>query len=230
VKVERAPMPKAAMRTFPADLEDDALLGRLARHLDTGGLLGYPTETVYGLGAAVTADGVEAVRALKGRERAKPFIVLLPNGSDAALLGLEMTGYARALADAFWPGPLTLVVPGGAGSFPAGTRNEWGGVAVRVSPHPFVGALLAVFGRPLLSTSANRTGEPPALDAEDLHALEGRPGSERLWVVDGGHLDSTVPSTVVDASGPQARVVRKGRILEDEITKVLAAHQSELAP
>jgi len=225
--VERGPRPKTAMRMFPADPEDRALLAGLARHLESGGLLAYPTETVYGLGASVTADGVEAVSALKGREPGKPFIVLLPDGSDEALQGLEMKGYARALADAFWPGPLTLVLLDGAGRFPESARNERGGVAVRVSPDPFVGALLTVFGRPLLSTSANRAGEPAALDAEDLRALDGRPGSERLWVVDGGHLDSAAPSTVVDATGPRPRVVRPGRILDDEITKVWAIHQSE---
>jgi L-threonylcarbamoyladenylate synthase len=223
-------MRKTVKRTSPADPEDRALLERLSRHLEAGGLLAYPTETVYGLGAAVTAEGVEAVRALKGREPDKPFIVLLPNGSPEALRGLEVKSYARALADAFWPGPLTLVLRDETGRFPEGARNERGGIAVRVSPDPFVRALLDVFRRPLLSTSANRAGEPPALDAGDLRVLEGCAGAERLWVVDGGRRDSSIPSTVVDATGRRPSIVRPGRILEDEIAEVVGTSGSELAP
>lgn len=222
-------MDGAAVRRFSADPDDRDLLSRLSRHLSEGGLLVYPTETVYGLGAAVTDAGVEAVRALKGREPEKPFIVLLPSGSDEALRGFEVRGYARALADAFWPGPLTVILRDTGGHYPEGVRNAEGGVAVRVSPDPFVHALLGVFGHPLLSTSANRAGEPPALDARDLRALEGR-GAERLWVVDGGRRTSDVPSTVVDATGERPAIVRRGRILESEIASVVGTIGSEGAP
>jgi L-threonylcarbamoyladenylate synthase len=230
VKAERTSVRKAPVRTYPADPTDPELLARLARHLEGGGLLAYPTETVYGLGAVVTAEGVEAVRALKGREPDKPFIVLLPEGSPEALLGLEIPGYARALADVFWPGPLTLVLHDAAGRYPEGVRSEQGGVAVRMSPDPFVRALLGVFRRPLLSTSANVAGEPPALDADDLRDLQGRPGFDRLWIVDGGRRDSSVPSTVVDATGPHPSIVRAGRIFEGDIAKVVAIYRSERAP
>jgi tRNA threonylcarbamoyl adenosine modification protein (Sua5/YciO/YrdC/YwlC family) len=143
---------------------------------------------------------------------------------------LEVKSYARALANAFWPGPLTLVLRDEEDRYPEGTRNPRGGVAVRVSPDPFVKALLEAFGRPLLSTSANLAGTPPALDVEDLRALERRSGAERLWVVDGGRRDSAVPSTVVDATGPEPFIVRPGRILESEIANVMKNHRSERAP
>jgi L-threonylcarbamoyladenylate synthase len=222
-------MRKTSMRTFRADPDDRELLASLARHLGGGGLLAYPTETVYGLGAAVTAEGVEAVRALKGRETDKPFIVLLPSGSNEALRGLEVRSYARALADAFWPGPLTLVLRDTMGRYPEGVRSERGGVAVRVSSDPFVGALLQVFGEPLISTSANPAGAPPPLEAADLRVLRQRPGGERLWVADGGRRDSAVPSTLVDATGPRPAIVRQGRILQDDIVRVVGTEQSEPA-
>jgi L-threonylcarbamoyladenylate synthase len=125
---------------------------------------------------------------------------------------------------------LTLVLRDEKGRFPEGARNERGGVAVRVSPNPFLRALLDVFGQPLVSTSANRAGEPAALGAQDLRALEGRPGSKRLWVADGGSRTSAVPSTIVDATGPRPSIVRLGLVPDREIAKVLGTGGWELAP
>ena len=102
-------------------------LERMARHLELGGLLGYPTETVYGLGAVALPGGIEALLALKGRGDDKPFLVLLPNAGGEAMDGLEWSLLARTLAERHWPGPLTLVLSDRAGRYPKGVRNPFGG-------------------------------------------------------------------------------------------------------
>jgi L-threonylcarbamoyladenylate synthase len=197
---------------LPADPRDQDLLERVAVHLDRGGLIAYPTETVYGLGARADAEGVAALRALKGRESEKPFLVLLPSEGTGPR-DLAWTPPAQALAGRFWPGPLTLVLADPEGSWPEGVRNSRGGVAVRRSPHPFIQALHRVWPHALLSTSANRSGGPPARTPEQVEgAVEGRPGLHRLWILDGGPLVDSEPSTLVDCTGPVPRVVRDGPI------------------
>ena len=122
-------------------------------HLRQGRVLAYPTETVYGFGAVCTPEGVDGVRALKGRSEDKPLLVLLPKAEHAA--GLAWTDEARELGEVFWPGAVTLVLSDPAGIFPAGIRSSAGTVAVRVSPHPLVRAILSRLDEPITSTSAN---------------------------------------------------------------------------
>ena len=124
---------------------DEAELARAAAHVASGGLLGHPTETVYGFGGLATDAGVAALKRLKpGRDR--PFILLVP--SPEAVAQLAWTPSARALAEVFWPGALTLVLADPSNSFPAGLQGEGGGVAVRVTPHPVTRALVEVSGCP----------------------------------------------------------------------------------
>jgi L-threonylcarbamoyladenylate synthase len=196
----------------PANPDDRNLLARIATHLDRGGLVAYPTETVYGLGARADGAGVSALRELKGREEGRPFLALLPaEGKEPD--GLVWTSSALALAGGFWPGPLTLVLDDPECAWPEGVRSARGGVAVRRSPHPFVQALLRAWPHPLLSTSANRPGESPARTADEVEAaVEGRPGLHRLWILDGGPLVDSGPSTLVDCTGPVPRVLRHGPV------------------
>jgi L-threonylcarbamoyladenylate synthase len=202
----------------PADPEDRKVLDRIASSLARGGLLAYPTETVYGVGGAAGRDEIARVRALKGREARVPFLLLVPS---AASVPLSWTAAARALAEAFWPGPLTLVLGDPEGRFPAGVRSRHGGVAVRVSPHPFLRALATHWPQPLLSTSANRAGEPPASSPEAVEAaFEGRPGAQRLWLADGGVLPPSPPSTVLDCLEEDPRVLREGALPLAEIRRV----------
>lgn len=225
------------LQVLPADPEDEEVLGRVVEHLERKGLLAYPTETVYGLGGPSDAEGVAAVRALKGREEEKPFLVLLPpgdsedpSGGGAGAGGLEWSPEAQRLARSFWPGPLTLVLPDPEERFPEGVRSRDGGVAVRRSPHPFVEALLERWRRPLLSTSANRPGGPPARTADEVkEAVEGRPGIHRLWILDGGPLLESPPSTVVDATGPLLRLLRRGAIGADAIRELVPELEDETA-
>ena len=203
------------------DLCDPAQLDRLADHLEDGGLLGYPTETVYGFGAGVTRRGIRAVRKLKGRGGAKPFLVLVPDRDSAGAARLEWTPSALALAEAVWPGPLTLVLGDPGRSYPDGVRSTGGGVAVRVSSDPFVAALMRRWRQPLLSTSANRAGDQPAGSAAAVRRLCAGVGADRLWIVDGGPRPDGEPSTIVDCTGPVPRLLREGalplsRLLEVE--------------
>ena len=203
------------------DLEQSAQLGRIVRHLEDGGLLGYPTETVYGLGAEVTPEGVRAVRRLKGRGENKPFVILLPEPASGAGRVLKWTPSARALADAVWPGHLTLVLRDPAARYPEGVRSSAGGVAVRVSSDPFVSALMRHWKRPLLSTSANRTGRPPARTGETVaRTLADGPGAHRLWIVDGGPRREAEPSTIVDCTEARPRVLRQGALALPRLLEV----------
>ena len=204
------------------DPRDRAQLDRIAAHLEEGGLLGYPTETVYGFGAGVTPRGIRAVGRLKGRGGAKPFLVLVPDRGSEGAARLDWTPSALALAEAVWPGPLTLVLGDPGASYPDGVRSAGGGVALRVSSDPFVTAFMRRWRRPLLSTSANRAGDPPAGSAGAVRRLCGGAGAGRLWIVDGGpRPDGSKPSTIVDCTGPVPRLLREGalplsRLLEVE--------------
>jgi len=188
-----------------------AAIAEAVAHLRGGGLVAYPTETVYGLGGPVSTDAVARVRALKARERAKPLLVLVPSAKDAA--GLRWTAGARELARIFWPGALTLVLEDPLGIFPRGVRHEdTHAVGVRVSPHPVVARLLEGLGAPITSTSLNLPGELPALSGEEAVAVVERFGAPDVLVLDGGTLTPSESSSVVDCTGPVPVVLREGAV------------------
>jgi len=195
------------LRGIPAD---DADLSPVVAHLESGGLLAYPTETVYGFGGLATETSVDAVRRLKRRTDSKSLLVLVP-GADA-VQDLQWTDEARELAKVFWPGSMTLVLSDPRGIFPGGIRSGEGSVAVRVSPHPLVGALLRSVDS-LTSTSANEPGSPSALSGDEAYraAIAVGAGSEML-VLDGGTLPPSGPSTIIDCTGPSPVVLREGTI------------------
>lgn len=198
-----------------------------AETLAAGGLVVHPTETVYGLGGDGGAGSNALVARVKGREEGRGLILLVEGVESARALlpGLEWPEEARALAARFWPGPLSIVVP--CRDAPAGLAGPGGGVALRATPDPVARAILRAWGRPFTSTSANRTGAPPARTADDAaHLLEERGDLNdlaglRICVVDGGPRPDAPPSTVVDLVGPRARVVRDGPIAAAEIERAL---------
>lgn len=207
------------LRTVRPTSEAPPGMSDLVSHLERGGILAYPTETVYGLGGAVSENVAERVRRLKGRRHGEPFLLLVP---DAEAVRLRWTPAARDLADAFWPGPLTLVLSDPEGRFPSAVRNPAGGVAVRVSPHPFVRALLAEWSRPLISTSANRSGEAPARDAPSVERiLEARLNGEEVWVVEWDPLPPSDPSTVLDCTSSEPRILREGAVSASALQRVV---------
>src|SRR5690606_8744564 len=114
----------------------------VARHRQADRLIAYPTETVYGLGSAPTDAGLDALARLKGRPPRKPFLLLLSGLEMLESTGLQLNASARAMAHEFWPGPLTLVLPGGEGKLPSRLRGSEGGIAVRWTSHAALAAMI----------------------------------------------------------------------------------------
>ena len=205
------PQPMVVPFWSPEEVEA-AINGTLA-HLAAGKVLAYPTETVYGFGGAVDERSVQQLVELKGRAPGKPFLLLVAASEMITRLGLHLTGYASMFAARFWPGPLTLVLPGGEKRVPARLRGPEGGVAVRWTPHRSLARLILAHGEPITSTSANRPGVPPATAADQIVAQWGDAIARgTLRVLDGGRLQESQPSTVVDCTGRLPRVIRPGAI------------------
>ena len=205
---------------FRSDPEIEAAIPVVVAQLERGGLLAYPTETVYGLGSAPSSPGLGALSRLKGRAPGKPFLLLVSGRAMAEGWGLIMSPSARALSEAFWPGPLTLVLRGGEGRLPDELRGKEGGIAVRHTSHSGIARLVATMGLPLTSTSANRPGQPAAPGPDRIRDVFG-PEIDRgeLLVLDGGVLGNVPPSTLVDCTGPVPRLVREGAIPRAELRR-----------
>ncbi len=194
---------------------DDAL-DRAAALLDAGGVVAHPTSTVYGLGGRPRPSVDERIAAIKRRPPGP--LIRLAAGRDAlveALPGARWTETAHRLADAFWPGPLTLVLEDGSDT----------GVAVRVDPHPVVRRLLDRAGGLMTSTSLNVTGNPPATTSREARAALSRIGSGAgtMGWLDGGDLGGPTPSTLVRLRGATAEVLREGAVPRKEIVRVLSS-------
>ena len=206
---------------------EDGAAGRAEaiQSLRAGGVVAIPTDTVYGIAVALeTPGGIERLFAAKSRPPDKAIALLLADADQAAEIGV-LTPAATALANAFWPGGLTLVVPrrtdrelpaaltGGAlapGAIPT--------IGLRVPDHPAPRALARALG-PLPTTSANRSGEPELRDAA---AIEATLGASLDLILDGGPSGGGPSSTVVDCTGEAPVVVREGAIAADEIERVVA--------
>ena len=205
---------------FQSDADVTAALPQAVAHLGAGGLLAYPTETVYGLGSRARAAEVTALARLKGRRADKPFLLLVADHAMAEAQGLAFNSAATALARAFWPGPLTLVLPGGSGRLPDVLRGPEGGIAVRWTSHPGMARLVRVLGEPLTSTSANLPGSVPAPGAEAIvRDFAAAVAAGTLLVLDGGVLGNSPSSTVVDCTQPAPRLIREGALTLGELRR-----------
>lgn len=202
------------------DPPDSHTLFRIATHVEEGGVVAMPTETVYGFSGLVREGPIRRIQALKSRDGNRPFLVLVDG--PGSVLELEWTPWALELAEVFWPGALTLVLNDPKARFPSGVRSPTGTVAVRQSPHPVARGLVETVGKPLISTSLNPAGEAPALSAEEAMqtVLTLDPGAD-IWILDGGRLPPSEPSTIIDCSGSEARVLRAGSIPVDRVRCVL---------
>ncbi len=197
---------------------DTAGLNRAAELLRDGELVAFPTETVYGLGGDARSDrAVARIYEAKGRPRFNPLIVHLPDVAAARALA-RFDDRAERLAAAFWPGPLTLVLPlrPGSGLSPFVTA-ELPTVALRVPAHPVARALLRTYGGPLAAPSANPSGRVSPTRAE--HVLDGLSG-RIAGLVDGGACAVGVESTIVGLDGP-AQLLRPGGVPVEAIEAVL---------
>ena len=190
---------------------DGALLLRAAELLKRGDLVVLPTETVYGLAAdSRRADAVDRLYSVKGRSAAKEIPLLAAEVSQLAEAGAALDAVARRLAAAFWPGPLTLVVPCGDGF-----------KGFRVPDYEVTRAVIRRTGSVLAVTSANRSGEPPARTAADAARALGE--SNVALFLDAGPSPGGVPSTVVKVADGKIEILRAGAIGEAQVREAAAA-------
>jgi len=197
---------------WSAEEIDRAISGTVA-HLREGRVLAYPTETVYGFGTMIDGEAVERLVQLKRRPPAKPFLLLVSDTPMLARIGLHLTRSASMLAARHWPGPLTLVLPGGERRIPDRLRGPEGGIAVRWTSHPGLQRVIGALGDPITSTSANLPGQPAAVSAGEILEQWGNEiarGAIRL--LDAGRLPTSPASTVVDCTGRVPRVIRPGAL------------------
>lgn len=206
-------------RRVRADALDTKILHEAVDALRHGGIVAYPTDTFYGL-AVIPTDGrsLERLFDAKGREAGAAIPLVAASLEQADEFVGELTPLARRLADAFWPGPLTLVIAARRGLDP---RLLAGGetVAVRVPAHGVAVALAEAAGSPITSTSANRSGQPPAQTADEVEASLGETVD---LILDGGACAGGAPSTIVDVTGDSPRLVREGAIAWNRVVQFLA--------
>lgn len=210
---------------WSAEEIDSALQPALAQ-LEARRVLAYPTETVYGFGGAIDRESVDNLIQLKRRPPGKPFLLLIDGSGMLARLDLQLPSYGAMLAARHWPGPLTLVLPGGEGRVSPQLRGPEGGIAVRWTSHPAMRRLISAYGQPITSTSANRPGAPPAMSSHEVLAQwPDAVARGHLRVLDGGRLSPSEPSTVVDCMGRHPRVIRPGaipaRILRENVPSLI---------
>lgn len=205
----------SAVRLLPSTAVVEA-----AEVLRAGGLLGLPTETVYGLAAdAEDATAVARIYEVKGRPNDHPVIVHVAAASAIEEWAVAIPAYARELAVAFWPGPMTLVLPRSsrAGDFITGGQDT---VGLRVPNHPVALAVLAAFGGGVAAPSANRFGEVSPTSAGEVVAdLSDRLGAGDA-VIDGGRCAVGVESTIVDCTGAAPAILRPGAVTIADIERV----------
>jgi len=184
-----------------------AALEAAAQAIMRGGVIGFPTDTLYGLGCSLfDVAAVELVGRLKRRDPTHAFISLIPDPTQALGLALSVSPVARKLIRECWPGPLSLIFMA-AEIVPVGVRGAGGTIALRCPRDTLSHALLQRFGGPVVSSSANLSGRPPAETAEEVVATF---GNQLDLVLDGGPRRGGVPSTLVDVSGPRPKLLRRG--------------------
>ena len=209
-----------------SELPSAAELVAAVERLRAQQLVAFPTETVWGLGA--DAREPEALRALqrwKGRAPDQAISVLVPSQARAAAVtGCPLPAAAEALAEAFWPGPVTLIVPART-HFAPGVLGEGGALGLRCSPHPVAAALVAAADEaglgPLTATSLNRSGEPAAATLAEARALCSGGGAAALVADPVVDASGAAPSSVVDCSGPRPRLLREGAVARDRLVTIV---------
>lgn len=197
-------------------IDDPSALPRALELLRAGMLVAYPTDTVYGLGALVhDAEAIERLYEVKGRGSDKAIPVLIGGIEDLPQVASGVPPMALTLAEQFWPGGLTLIMPGPPGLPEVLSPDQT--IGVRVPDHPFARSLLKLAG-PLATTSANPSGGKSPLTADEV--LGGLAGRFEL-LLDGGRTPGSMPSTVVDCTGSVPRILRPGPISLAEIHDAL---------
>lgn len=204
------------METEIRSAQDPQAISTAVARLQAGELVAFPTDTVYGLAAsAFDSRGIDQLYAVKERDSLKAIAVLLSWPAELGLVAAAMTPIASRLAERFWPGPLTLVVPRHPG-LPANISTT-ATIGVRVPDHPVALAVLRLTG-PLAVTSANLSGKESASTAQEvLDQLGGR----IPLILDGGRTPGGLPSTVVDCTGLAPVILRQGPVTTEELANAL---------
>jgi len=187
--------------------------------LRRGGLVAFPTDTLYALGAnALDSAAIERVHAVKGRHHGKPLSVLVPSLEAAVGLATGLSDEVQSLMQAFWPGALTVVVKA-APKIPPILRGTSGTVGLRMPAGAVARALLTAFAGPIIGTSANKSG---GADPADARTVQKAIGGQVDLILDGGRVTLGVPSTVIDCTTLPPRLLREGAIprnlLREKIT------------
>jgi L-threonylcarbamoyladenylate synthase len=202
---------RTVVRRIPPGAEKlpAAMIREIAVLLNRGGVIAYPTETVYGIGGDPTrADVIERIHKLKMRSAEKTFLLLIGEGTDLNRYVDGVPDAAARLIKRFWPGPLTLIFRASS-VFPPNLTGDRGTVALRLSPDPVCAALIREFGKPLISTSANPPGREPARSGDEV--LKYFPKGIDA-ILDGGERRVLSSSTIVDVTRPVPILVRQGPI------------------
>ncbi len=197
------------------DRDTQAMIEQGVAVLRRGGLVAYPTDTVYGLGAGIDLpEAVARVYAAKSRPRDMALPVLVAGVADIERLAAYISPAARCLIESFMPGALTIVVPA-ASSVPAYLTAGLGTIALRIPGHPVPLALIRGLGSPIIGTSANLSGRPSPLTAGEVRAQLG----DRVdLVIDGGRCPG-IESTIVDVTGEVPAVLRPGAVSRQDIER-----------
>jgi L-threonylcarbamoyladenylate synthase len=206
------------------EAEREEGIAAAAKAVQDGRLIMLPTDTVYGVGAdAFNAQAVQLLLSAKGRGRQMPPPVLVSAKTTLEALASAVPDWAHGLVDEFWPGPLTLVLRQQP-SLQWDLGETRGTVAVRMPDHDVALDLLARTG-PLAVSSANSTGLPAATDADDA---DGMLGEHVRVLLDAGPTPGPVPSTILDCTGDQPRVLRDGVLGQDRLDQALTAFDTEI--
>jgi L-threonylcarbamoyladenylate synthase len=211
---------KTASTKAPNEAAED--LSAAVQVLKGGDVIVFPTETLYGLGADALDDAaVEKVFQLKGRDPRNPIPVLVADQEMLHSLVAKVPTIAQKLMERYWPGPLTLVLPGEK-NIPKPLCNSSGEVGVRISNQPLAALLIKGLGRPLTATSANPSGKEPA---RTLHEAKTYFAGQVEVFVDGGTLTSKSGSTVVEVMEDGIKIIREGEISTSELRLVLGVEK-----
>jgi len=198
--------------------EAEGSLAEAIAVLKGSGLVAYPSDTVYGLGAAASDErAVTRVFAAKGRLSEKALSLLLADIEDMAPLCADVPPAAQLLAERFWPGPLTLVLRRSP-AFQSAALGGGDNVALRVPDHLFLRELIRALGEPITGTSANRSGRPSCRTAREVRR---QLGSAVDLIIDGGPSRAGAESTVIDIASGQPRMLREGAIARSEVERVV---------
>lgn len=204
------------METIILSADHPSAISQALLILRAGDLVAFPTDTVYGLGALIRMpESITQLFTTKERSKQKAIPVLLGDVADISLISVRIPTNARRLAERFWPGPLTLVVPRHP-SLPE-ILSPSATIGVRMPDHPIALGLLRKAG-PLAVTSANISGQPSAATAEEVHE---QLGGRISLIIDGGHTPGGNPSTVVRCTQTELVILRPGPITENDLRAVL---------